>query len=557
MTGRATTSHATTSHATTSRATTGHATTGLAGTGAVLRLALRRDRVLIPLCVLGLVALAGSSAQATVAVYTTPAAAVEATRAIAASPALVAMYGPIADPDNPDSVTVFKTFLMGGVFLALLAFALVRRHTRTDEESGRTELLGAGVLGRRAPLAAAVVLAGSVVVLTAALATASLVAAGVGTAGSVAFGLGWAGIGLTFTAVTAVAAQLTETSRGCSAWALGALGLAYVVRAVGDTSSGAVSALTWLSPLGWAEKLEMFGANRYAVVVVPLVVTALLLGLAFTLLERRDLGAGLLPTRPGPASAEASLRSPLALAWRLQRGALTGWVVGFAVLGFVLGGVATNITSMVDSPEVQDMLRKMGGDAATFSDIFLSTEVHFIAVAAAAYGISAALRLRSEETGLHSEQVLATGTTRRQLLASHSVVALAGSALLMVVFGVTLAAGYGRQSGGVGPALGHLLPTALAPIPAVWVCVGLALAIFGSMPKVVYVAWALLAGFLVVGEFGPLLGLPTAAVDLSPFSHGAVAPGSAVQGLPLVVLLAIAAGLVVASARTFRRRDIG
>lgn len=530
--------------------------TGYAGTGTLVRLAVRRDRVLLPVSVVGLVALVASSAQATVALYGQPEQAVAAARAVAASPALVAMYGPVADPGNPDSIAVLKTIVMGGILVALLAVALVRRHTRVEEESGRTELLGAGVVGRRAPLAAAVLVSGGAVVVLALLATASLVAVGLGPGGSLAFGLGWAGVGLSFTGITAVAAQLTATSRGCAAWSLGALGTSYVLRAVGDTSTGPAGALTWLSPVGWSEKIEIFGGNRYAVALVPVVFAAVMVRVAFGLLERRDLGAGLLPTPAGPASAGPSLRSPWALAWRLQRGALLGWACGFAVLGVVLGAVATNVGAMVDSSQVQDLLRAIGGDAATLSDVFLSTEVRFLAVAAAAYGISAALRLRSEETALHSEQLLAAGVTRRGLLASHAGVALAGSAALMVVLGVTLAVGYGPQSRGVGAALGHLLPAALAPIPAVWVCVGLALVLFGAMPRVAGLAWAFLVGFLVVGEFGPLLRLPELVVGLSPFDHGSVVPGGAVQAAPLLTLTGVAVVLVVAAAGAFRRRDL-
>ena len=93
--------------------------------------------------------------------------------------------------------------------------------------------------------------------------------------------------------------------------------------------------------------------------------------------------------------------------------------------------------------------------------------------------------------------------------------------------------------------------------PAGLVCVGLALAIFGSAPKVVYVAWAVLAAFVVVGEFGPLFNLPQPVIDVSPFVHAVVLPGSSVVATPLAVLLAIAAALVVLAQTTFRRRDIG
>jgi ABC-2 type transport system permease protein len=527
---------------------------GYAGTGALLRLALRRDRVVVPLSVLGLVALAGGSAKSTVDLYQGQDA-IEAARALLTSPALVGMYGPIANPDNPDSFAIFKTLLLGAVAVALLAIVLVRRHTRTEEEAGRTELVGAGVVGRRAPLTAAVLLSVGTVVVASALSSLSLIGSGLGARGSWAFGIAWATVGLTFTGVAAVAAQLTTTTRGAGAWAFGTLGVSYLLRAVGDTS-GAASWLTWLSPLGWAEKIEVFGENRVVVAVVPIVVTVLLVALAYALQERRDFGSGLLPSRPGPAEAAPALRSPWALAWRLQRANLLGWVIGYAIVGTVLGAVAGSVASLAGGESMQELLRKLGGDASSLTDTFISTELQFLAIGAAAYGISAALRLRSEENDLHTEQILATSTRRWTVLASHSVIALLGSALLMLVLALALALGTRSQYGGFGAALGHLLPSALATIPPVWVCVGLALAIFGSAPKIVYVAWALLAAFVVVGEFGPLFNLPQPVIDVSPFVHAVVLPGSSVVATPLVVLFAIAAALVVLAQTTFRRRDI-
>lgn len=529
---------------------------GFTGTGALVRLALRRDRVVLPLSIVLLVGLAASSAQATIALYTTKAEAAEAAIAVNTSPALRGLYGPVANPDNPDSITVFKTGIMGAVIVALIAYALVRRHTRTEEEAGRTELLGAGVIGRRAPLTAAVLIASGFVVVTGLLTSLSLISLKLGTAGSLAFGLMWISAGLAFTGITAVAAQLTTTARGCGAWALGAMGVAYVLRAAGDTATGAAEGLTWLSPFGWGEKLEIFGANRFAVFLIPLVFTAGMVWLAYALLERRDLGAGLVEPKPGPATAAATLRSPLALAWRLQRGALFGWLVAYALLGLVLGGIATNVGSFASEPNVQDMLRKLGGNASTLTDLFLSTELSFLAIGAGAYGISAALRLRSEESDGHSEQVLATSTSRPALLASHAAIAILGSALLMVVVGLVAAVGVGRADGGVATAIGHLMPSALAPIPAVWVCVGLALVIFGALPGWATFAWGLLALFVVLGEFGSLLKLPQPLIDVSPFVHASVVPGGTVHGTPLAALTLIAVALGISAIAAFRRRDL-
>jgi len=528
---------------------------GYAGTGRLLRLALRRDRVLLPVSGLLLVALAGGSARAAVGLYADPAAAVAAAQAVQASPAIIGMYGPLADPSNPDSIAAFKTLTVGAVLVAVLAVVLVRRHTRGDEEAGRTELLGATVVGRRAPLTAAVLLASGTVLLVSLLTGLSVAAAGPGLRGSLAFGAGWATAGLAFVGVTAVAAQVAGTARGCAGVAYGVLGVTYLLRAVGDTSPS-VAWLVWLSPLGWVEKVGVFGPDRFAVLLLGVALAVAGLVASYGLLERRDLGSGLLTTRPGPAHAASSLSTPLGLAWRLQRGLLLGWAVGYTVVGLVLGAVVGSASSFVTDDSVKEMLRKMGGDATTLADLFVSTELHFLAVGAAAYGIAAALRLRTEEGELHTEQVLATSATRRAQLAAHALVALGGSAALMLLVGVCLGVGTQSQYGGSGAALRHLLPAALAPVPAVWVCVGLALVVYGALPTVVVVAWGLLAAFLVVGELGPLLGLPQSVIDLSPFVHGTVVPGGDVPGAPLTALALVAAALCVAAAATFRRRDL-
>ena len=75
--------------------------------------------------------------------------------------------------------------------------------------------------------------------------------------------------------------------------------------------------------------------------------------LAYALAARRDFAAGLLPDRPGPAAAAAGLRSPLALAWRLQRGSFFAWAAVFVVIGFVVGGLASNVGDFLKSPQAR------------------------------------------------------------------------------------------------------------------------------------------------------------------------------------------------------------
>lgn len=530
--------------------------TGFAGTGTLLRLAARRDRVMIPASVLAVVAVVAAGAKATKDLYPSPALAVAAMQEALSNPAVVALYGPVSDPTSVDALATFKTVLMGAVFLVLLVYVVVRRHTRTEEEEGRLELLGGGVVGRRAPLAAAIVLATATVLVATLLVTAASVQAGLDANGSIALGVAWATAGLTWVGVTAVAAQLAGTARGAAGFALGALAVAYVVRVLGDGApEGSIARqLSWLSPLGWVNKVEAYGANRLWVGALGLIAYAALVLLAFVLLERRDLGSGIFAGRTGPARGR--LRTTGALARRLATGTVLGWVVGVAVLGSVMGSVAPNVETFLSSEQMRELLARIGGSSGTIIDTFFATELGFAAVAVSAMGIALTLRLRWEETSGRAEAVLATRTRRIGWAVSHLLVALVGTAIVLAVMGLTLGLVRGGQVGDVPGQVGSLVSAALLRLPAVWVCIGMALAFVGLAPRWTGFAWGVLLAFFAIGEFGELLELPGWLVDLSPFGHLPLLPGGELEWTPLVLLTLVAAALVGAGLRGIRRRDI-
>jgi ABC-2 type transport system permease protein len=527
---------------------------GLTGTGALMRLALRRDRVLLPVSILVLVIFVAGSAQATIELYPDTATAMGAMGSIITNPALVAMYGPLTSP-TLDAFAVFKTILLGAVFLCLLAYIVVRRHTRTEEEEGRLELLGAGVIGRRAPLAAAVALGTGAVLITGLLTAIASIQVGLDRTGSVALGIAWVTVGLTWVGVTALAAQIAETARGTATISLGALGVAFLVRAIGDTADegSPLSALTWLSPLGWGEKVAPYGANRLWPLALGVAAYVVLVGAAFRLLERRDLGAGVLPPRPGPA--RGSMGTVEALTARLARGTVTGWLVTAVVLGSVVGSIAGNVESMLDSPETVDMLRKMGGGAGTLVDIFFAAELHFAAVAIAAMGISLVTRMRSEETSLRAEPVLATPVTRIRWAGAHVGVAVIATTVVMALVGVAAGVMDSSRSGNLAGSVGRLVAASLVTLPAIWVCVGVAAVLVGFFPRYTGLAWAFLIGFLLIGEFGAILDLPGWVQNLSPFAHIPDMPARDLEMVPVLALAAVAVALVVAGVSALRHRD--
>ena len=207
----------------------------LFGTRTVLATNLRRDKLLLPVWVVTFAAVTGGSAAATAGLYPDEASRSLAAQLINATPALVAMYGRVYDPTSLGAIGLIKPTGWGTVMVALFALLVVIRHTRADEELGRYELLAGGSIGRFASLAAALVTATIGVVGIGATTAVALLASGLPAAGSLAFGLTWIAAGLLFAGVGAVAAQVTASARAARGLAVGALAVAYLLRAAGDT----------------------------------------------------------------------------------------------------------------------------------------------------------------------------------------------------------------------------------------------------------------------------------------------------------------------------------
>jgi ABC-2 type transport system permease protein len=104
--------------------------------------------------------------------------------------------------------------------------------------------------------------------------------------------------------------------------------------------------------------------------------------------------------------------------------------------------------------------------------------------------------------------------------------------------------------------VGRELAAALAQLPAIWVMVGITLAIYGLAPRHLALGWISLAGFVVLAEVGPLVNLDQWIMDLSPFAHVPKLPGTAFTVWPEAALITIAAMLGGAGLIAFRHRDI-
>ncbi|MFF8938416.1 ABC transporter permease [Streptomyces paradoxus] len=517
----------------------------IAGTVTLLRFALRRDRLTIPVWIAVNALMVLSMPGTLEGLYGTPAERAALVRQMAANSSLRAMVGPVFG-DSLGGLTAWRVGIYAGALAAAMSLLVVVRHTRDEEESGRQELVASGMVGRRASLTAALLAAAVANAVLALLVTAGL--AGQGTAGALALGLGIAGVGMVFATAAAVVAQLTESARLARGLTAAVLGTAFVLRAAGDsgTDDGS-SVLTWLSPLGWLENLRPYAGERWWVLTLLAGAVGLQAAVAYALAGRRDLGMSFLPTRPGPASGR--LGSAGALAWRLQRGGVLGWSIGFFLAGVVYGGMTEGAADLVgDNDNARRIIERMGGQSG-LTDAFLAAMTGMLGLVAALYVVASVLRLHGEETSGRAEPVLANAVGRLRWAAGHLVIAFGGAALIMLLAGLGLAVGYGRQTGPV-------LAACLVQIPAVWVIGGVAVLLHGVLPRAAVAAWGVAGAVLLIGWVGPALDVPRAVMDISPFGHLPKLPGGSMEWGPVWALTGVAVALVAGGLAGLRRRDL-
>ncbi|PZG56986.1 ABC transporter permease [Spongiactinospora gelatinilytica] len=527
----------------------------MTGTMTLTRLALRRDRVpvLAWIAVISVLVVAGASAIAEL--YPQAAQRLALGVTVGSTPALQALTGPVFDPTSVGGLTAWRVTTMASVLAALMSILIVTRHTRAEEEAGRAELVGACPVGRHAMPAAAVLMAAGANLLTGVLIALGLAGQGLPGAGALAFGAAVSGAGWTFTGVAIVAGQLTAHARTANAIAVATLGAAFLLRALGDAAR--IETLSWLSPLGWAQRVRAFAGERWWVVALFAASGLVLVAVAALLARRRDLGAGFVAPRPGPREAAAWLRSPVALAWRLQRGTLLGWTVAFAVVGTLFGVLAHSVGDVVrDNPQLADLLSRMGGGADAMTDTFLAAELGVLGLVAGGYAVQATLRLHGEESAIRADPVLATAVPRRRWAAGHLGIALAGSAAVLAVAGLAAGLGHGIVIGDPAGQVLRLLGAALVQVPATWALAGIAMLLFGLLPRLTGLAWAALITFALLGQLGELLRLEDWIQGLSPFAHVPPALTGPVDPAPLLGLGAVTTALALAGLLAFQRRDL-
>lgn len=537
----------------------------LKGTLRLTRLALRRDRVKLPI-VIASVAL--MTLMFLAAVKELFAGGDEAARNLlshlAANP-VMRLFG-LPTGSEMGNFFMLRTFTFIAIVVALVSTFTAIRHTRQNEEKGRTELIGSNPVGRHASLTAAIMVVvgtNAAIVLVAGL---CLIGGGLPAAGVWAMALGWGAIGITFGAIAAVCGQLTKTSGSANSLAAATVGVAFLLAGIGSVLGSLRPDgfmvdpvwVTWLSPIGWGQLIYPFADENWWMLAVfaGFIITAVAVALFLT--TKRDIGAGMLQSRQGRATAGRSLLSPGGLTWRLNRGVFFGWLIGLALLGMVYGAVAGGVEELFAQAEGVAELFTASTGTEEIITAYLGTIMGILGLFTLGYAIQITLRLRSEENRA-LEVLLSVPTSRvKWLLVNFAFVAVSAAAILVFA---GLGAGLTAQLTVAGEMdiFWPLIAGGLVQLPAILLIAAFVAAVFGLWPRLSHgLAWPVLAISVLLGPiFSAMLNVPDWLLNVSPLSHTpAVPPTANIEALPLAILTGIAAVLLAVALVAFRRRDV-
>lgn len=473
------------------------------------------------------------------------------------NPAVRMMNGVPHALDTAGGFTVWDGGWMMQIIIAVWAILTTSRLLRGEEDLDRTDLVLAAPV--RAPAATAVVVSVLVIesTLVGAAAAGAMGLTGQAWTSALLFGVGLATVGATFVAATAVVSQLVEVRRRVAGLSTALLGMAYLVRMVGN-SADSRSWVRWTTPLGWMDQLEPFGADDALALVPMLAVPAALGILAIRLRAARDTGGALLAPESAGSSHLRLLSSPLAFAWRSSRATLLGWGLGLAAIAAIMGALVTTMIDWIAQDEgYQQILASVGLEAALTLDGFVAVMAFVFGLAVAVHVVFRIGTARAEEETSRLEAILARPVSRLRWLGGHVLLTGLGAVLLTALAGAATWAG-ARIAGSDELRLADALAASANTLSVVVLVGGITVGIYGAAPRLtVPVPLAVVVGTFVLYLLGPALGWPDGVLNLSPFTHLALVPQQAWAGAAAVVMCGIGLALTTVGAVAFRRRDLG
>jgi ABC-2 type transport system permease protein len=472
----------------------------------------------------------------------------------ASNDALRLFYG---YPFNVVTVNGYTAWRVGGtlaIFAAIFGLLAAVRALRTEEDTGRMELVLAAAVARRTALLAslAAIAAGTLILWVGQFA--GFVAGGLPAGGSAYLALATVSVVPVFVGVGAVASQVAPTRRIALELGGAVVGLFLVLRVIADTAAGA----GWLrlaTPLGWAEALRPFTGAQPLVLALPATATALLLVASARIAARRDIGTGVLPSRDSAAPRLRLLSSPTAQALRSERGGLIVWLTSVGAFACIIGVIAKSISSAGISKSVEREIQKLGSGSILTPTGYLAFVFIFFILAVSLFACAQIGAARHEEADEQLETLLALPVSRRGWLAGRLVLATCAAAVISVSAG--LLTWTGAAFAGVSISLPRMIEAGANSMPIALLFLGIAALAYAVVPRAsAGIAYGLVTVAFLWQLVGSLIGAPKWLVDLTPFEHVGLVPAQPFRPAAAAIMVAIGLVAALAALAVFRRRDL-
>ena len=472
--------------------------------------------------------------------------------------AMSALFGPAPQLQTVGGFTAFKISMTLMVLGAVWGILTSTRLLRGEEDSGRWDLLLAGLTTRQR--AAAQGIAGlGVGAATLWIATAVITVlsgrdskVNITVSSSLYFALAMAATAVIFLMVGTVTCQLAATRRQAASIGAAFLGVTYALRLIADAGVG-FHWLIWASPLGWVEELQPLTSPQ-PLAFLPIVgFSTLLAGCAVYLAGQRDVGKSIVPDRVHAQAHPRLLFGPTGLAIRMLRARVVGWWVSIALSALLFGLIAKSAGATL-SGSAEEVFSKLGaigtGARAVLGACFLILAILVAFVAAGHITAS-----RAEESEGRLDHILIRPVSRPGWLGGRLLVAF------VVVLMSSLAAGaftwVGAASQHANVSFTTLMAAGVNVVPPAIMVLGFGVLVFGMWPRLTSIAvYGLLGWSVLLVIVGGIGAINHWVLDTSVFHHMASAPAQTPNWVANGIMTAVGVACALVGGFGFGRRDI-
>lgn len=476
------------------------------------------------------------------------------------TPAMVSLFGEVTATKPYTTADVFaaEMLVFMGMFVIFMNISLAVRNTRSQEDSGLLEMIRSRKVGRVAPIYATLIEMLILNSLMGGLFILSLLAAkmnGATMAGDVLMGVSFAAVGILFGSLTILFAQLTSSSRGAYFLSYGFFGFFYLVRMLTDMTN---PKYTWLSPVGWVQKTEIYTTNNWLPIFVIGLSSCFFLITGIKIASRRDIGSGIFTLRPGRSQASRLLNSPLHLLLKIERNSIFGWLLGGFILGAAYGSVFNSIGDIIGTNPTYKKILGVSAINDANRDLllnYLNMLVLFFVAIAAISGMIVIFRLNSDEKKGYLEILHSKAISKTKLASSYFLVGI-GLSICVFIFSLSGAFFIGNATVSEPLAIKYFWQVLVGYLPTVLFFSGVGIFFSGVAPKLSLIAWLYLLAGLLVKMFGPLLNLSEKVENFSPLGWMGKIPVEEINYPLIVALLAGFLGMIAISLMAYNKRDV-